>query len=620
MGRFLLKKPLMILSAVLILVLFTGSFMAYADTSTGTNTTYNGRTSDFINRPTGAGFFILVGTSQVGPLKVLYISGNAYDRGYEYGYLAGEEIYGVLTWAYNMLSHAQGIPVDTWRQALLNAVGVYEKYIPSEYIDEMKGMADGFNYFQSKYPGFSLGYNITYLDILMINSFVDLSCTGAVISGNLTADGNVIIGTTIDAEPLAPYFIYVVESPDEGHGHRVAYFTAAGSLFQNGFNDVGVGMIEHHIEGWKNVIGMPEMIRDRYVLQYADNVTQAIQLFKEIFNKYGFSGYGDDVSISDMHGNIAKIEVTPYSLGFIVNPHTEPTWPKEDPFLKTGRKLEPIPYIRYYKEGYGNVLRGNGWIVNGLYTVNETVVGIPQHPSTWQEAISNESYSWMWEAPERYMIAHYIYDAQIRGDKLTLRDGVIMSQLPLVGDAPHDDGAIWMEPQLGLAVILKGQSSFTKPIYLQVFFSEKPVILGRASYDQLMGVAYKLNGSLTYLNTLIQRIQDQIHNQCQQSANIQDELKQLSEQLSQASQEWEKVIGQYHNLEADYQALMSQGEQINYNVQEANANIAKINDTLNQVKSTGSAIIGYQAVVIVLLVIILGLLGYVAVALRPLTS
>ncbi|MCE4614095.1 MAG: C45 family autoproteolytic acyltransferase/hydrolase [Desulfurococcales archaeon] len=615
-----MKKPLTILTAVLILVLFTGSTIAYASSSVKTNQAYIGRTSGFINRPSGAGFFILVGMTYTGPLKVLYISGNPYDRGYEYGFLAGEEIYGLLTWAYVVLSHAQGIPTSTWRQRLLGAAGLYEKYIPQEYIDEMKGMADGFNYFQAKYPGLSLGYNITYLDILMINAFVDFSCTGAAISGNLTVDGNAIIGTTIDAEALAPYFIYVVESPEPGDGHRIAYFTAAGSLFQNGFNDVGVGMIEHHIEGWENIVGMPEMIRDRYVLQYADNVSQAIQLFKDIFNKYGFSGYGDDVSLSDMKGNIAKVEVTPYSLGFIVNPHTQPTWPKEDPFLKTGRMLEPVPYIKYYKEGYSSVLRGDGWIVNGLYTVNETVIGIPHHPSTWQEAISNESYSWMWEAPERYMIAHYIYDAQIRGDKLTLKDGVIMSQLPLVGDAPHDDGAIWMEPQLGLAVILKGQSSFTKPIYLQVFFSEKPVILGKVSYDQLMGIAYKLNGSLTYLGTLIQRIQDQIHNQCQQSANIQNELKQLSEQLSQASQEWEKVISQYHNLEADYQALISQGEQVNYNVQEANANIAKVNNTLNQVKSTGSAIIGYQAVIICLLVIILGLLGYVAVAIRPLTS
>ncbi len=425
---------------------------------------------EYVVRPSGFGFSIIVGEGRAGPLKIIYISGNPFDRGYEYGYLAAQEIAGVLNWAYNVLGKAMGVPGKILRQKFTSLAKEYEPYIPQEYVEEMKGIAAGFNDFQAEHPNeVNLGYNITYLDVMVINTFVDFSCTGAVISGNLTVDGNPIIGTTIDAPPLAPYFVYVVENPEKGH--EIAYFTAAGSLFQNGFNDAGLGMIEHGIYEWKGVVGMPEMIRDRYVLQYADNVSQAIQMFQELFKKYGFSGYGDAVQLSDRYGNIATLEISPYRIVYIINPNKDPTWPKEDPFLETPSLPPPTNYIVYYKVGYNNVLQGKGWIVRqGIYTLKDMIVGLPGYPKTWKEAISSANYSWIWEDTRAYMMAHYIYDKQLSGEKLSIQDSIIMSKLPLIGDAPGDDGAIWMEPNIGLAVILKGQSSFAKPIFLQTFY------------------------------------------------------------------------------------------------------------------------------------------------------
>ncbi len=527
----------------------------------------------YIVRPTGFGFSILVGQGRAGPLKVIYISGNAYDRGYEYGYLAAEEIRGVLNWAYNVLGKAYGVPGKVLREKFISMAKKYEPYIPEEYIDEMKGIADGFNAYVAEHPNVSLGYNITYLDIMVINTFVDFSCTGAVISGNLTVDGNVLIGTTIDAPPLAPYFVYVVERPDKGH--QIAYFTAAGSLFQNGFNDVGLGMIEHHIHDWKGVIGMPEMIRDRYVLQYSDNVKQAIMTFIRLLDEYNFSGYGDDVSISDRYGNIAKLEVTPYRIGFIINPQKEPTWPKQDPFLRTSAFGMPIPtpYVVYYKVGYTNVLRGKGWIVNGLYTLNETVVGLPGFPSSWQEAINSSKYSWIWEAPERYEIAHYIYDKILRGEKLSIKDGIIMSQLPLVGDAPYDDGAIWMEPQIGLAVILKGQSSFAKPVFLQTFY---PIKMPR-----------RPSGASSVLPML-----SKIYNNTISIVQIANELKPMIEALETHAV---VISGEVNVINSSISELNSKIDAFLSNVSKTIDEISNnINNELEAVKSSCNAVLAGQ--------------------------
>ena len=547
---------------------------------------------EYVVRPSGFGFSIIVGGGRAGPLKIIYVSGNPFDRGYEYGYLAAQEIAGVLNWAYNILGKAMGVPGKILRQKFTSIAKEYEPYIPQEYIEEMKGIVAGLNDFQAKHPSeVNLGYNVTYLDIMVINTFVDFSCTGAVISGNLTVDGNPILGTTIDASPLAPYFIYVVENPEKGH--EIAYFTAAGSLFQNGFNDVGLGMIEHHIYGWKGVVGMPEMIRDRYVLQYADNVSQAIQMFQELLKKYGFSGYGDDVSLSDRYGNIAKLEVTPYKIGYVVNPTKDPTWPKEDPFLRTSAFGMPAPtnYIVYYKVGYTNVLRGKGWIVNGLYTLNATVVGLPGFPSSWQEAINSSKYSWIWEAPERYMIAHYIYDKQLRGEKFSLKDGIIMSQLPLVGDAPYDDGAIWMEPNIGLAVILKGQSSFAKPIFLQTFYPVhgtmgKPLIAPfvKGLYNNtvfLVNMAQEVKSILEHFSNnvtlanskMISLLNSVSHNITTFSNEIMQKLNTISSSCSKALSQQSALLNGMNNLEG---AVKSSSNNVESSYQEIKGEYHKL--------------------------------------------
>jgi hypothetical protein len=573
----------LILLLIVSIVPTTGSLVtARADSVTG----YHPRASGYLVYGNATGFFITIGDDPwVGPLKVLYVAGPPYDRGVVYGYLAGEEIYGVLYWVYYLVAQANGIPTEAFRQYLLSKAAKYEPYTPQEYLDEMRGIADGFNMFQTEYPEYSLGFNLTMYDILLINVFVDLACTGAAINGSLTVNGEPLIGTTVDAEPLAPYFMVIVEEPTSGHA--ITYVTVGGSLFQNGFNNAGLGMIEHHIYGW-DVVGMSEMIRDRYVIQYADNVTQAIQLFYDLFNNYGFSGYGDDVSLTDRNDNIAKLEITPYKIGYIVNPNTDPTWPPEDPFLKAGRRLEPYPYIHYYTEGYDSVLRGKGWVVNGLYTLPEVVVGLPDFPDSWEEATQNESWSWIWEAPERYEIAHYIYDAQIRGDKLSLQDAVIMSRLPLVGDAPHSDGAEWFQPTLGILVMLKGQASFAHPIVLRTFYPVTTTLRENKTLSEtynntlvLIGIAENITNLITSINKTLKDNSNEITSRLSGlKAEITSYSNMLSSNLSKLND----------TLLAGFNSISDKLDQLKESQQAINNNIASLNESLqNSIKTNCNA-------------------------------
>ncbi len=65
----------------------------------------------YVSRPSGAGFYLELPTAPFA-LKVISLNGNAYDRGFEYGYLAGPEIYRVVTWLYNEQAYSHGVPLD----------------------------------------------------------------------------------------------------------------------------------------------------------------------------------------------------------------------------------------------------------------------------------------------------------------------------------------------------------------------------------------------------------------------------------------------------------------------------------------------------------------------------
>ncbi|MEB2835941.1 MAG: C45 family peptidase [Desulfurococcales archaeon] len=568
----------------------------------------------YIVRPTGFGFSLLLGAGRAGPLKVIYISGSPYDRGYEYGYLAAEEIAGVLNWAYNILGKAYGVPGRLFRQKLLSMAEKYEPYIPQEYLEEMKGIAAGFNAYTAAHPGVGLGYNITYKDILVINSFVDFSCTGAVISGNLTVDSMIISGTTIDAPPLAPYFVYVVERPTSGH--QIAYYTAAGSLFQNGFNDAGLGMTEHGVHTWR-VIGIPEMIRDRYVVQYASNVTQAIELLQKLFNK-GFSGYGDALLLSDAQGNIAVVEVSPYRIRYLVNPREGPTWPPEDPFLVEPQGtslLPPTNYMVVFKVGYDHVLQGKGWIVRqGIYALKDMIVGLPGYPKTWEEAINSKNYTWVWEDSRGYLMAHYIYDKVLSGEKISLRDMVEASKLPLIGDRPDDDGAIWMEPQIGLVAILKGQSSFAKPVFLQVFYplpTPKPGHPSPAGAGALkaLGAIYNKTLSLEEAAAQVKAALEALQSNTTRSAEaIQQLLAAISSHLDQDSTALQEAI---KSLQGTCSQVLEGQKTVTQKLQEVENVVARgnhsINTRLDKLQDTAHKTLELGIATLVVALIILGI-------------
>ena len=560
----------------------------------------------YVSRPSGSGFYLELPTAPFA-LKVISLNGNAYDRGFEYGYLAGPEIYRVITWLYNEQAYGRGVPLDEWRNNVESLSKLYVKFIPDEFLEEMTGIADGFNSFQRIHPEYTLGYNLTLPDIIAVNTVINMTGVGAVVSGNLTETGASIIGTTL--ETLAPKqaMVYIVETPTQGHGHRIAYYTLAGRIFQDGFNDAGLALIADPVEHWKGVIGVPETVRNRVIIQYADNATEAIRTLIGLQEKYGFSGLGDDLAITDEKGNIAKVEVTPFKIDVIVNPDEPPTWPPEDPYLPGVNHTKSI-YSKLYLPGYSNVLRGYGWIVNSLYTLNKTVTGVPGHPDNWSQATS-PSYSWMWSNPQAYLLAHYIYDHQLRHSQLSLEKLVEFTQTPPFAESPSSTGLIWMEPQLGIVSIVNGYPSLGKPIYIDVFIPEPNLQPRELSYREIYTAAMNLRLSAVTLTELVTKIESMIHASTGPSSNIDIILENMSRTLVKSSAAIEQLSTGINEVKEQCIALQRQGENIS---EELNS----INSKMNHVAVKGDTIVTLQEAVLAILALILVLTGYIAWRIR----
>ena len=98
---------------------------------------------------------------------VLHIEGEPYERGYQHGRLDAPEIAGFVGELATYRS--QRAPVDAWRDLRLIADALFLRRFDPEYLEEMKGIADGAAAAGAKFDG----RPIDLLDVVTINADVE---------------------------------------------------------------------------------------------------------------------------------------------------------------------------------------------------------------------------------------------------------------------------------------------------------------------------------------------------------------------------------------------------------------------------------------------------------------
>lgn len=278
---------------------------------------------------------------EIDGVKILHVSGSYYEMGYQQGYLFKNEILENIRLRNNSLGE------HGWTfEKRAEVWNIQKNYLPFEYIEEIRGMADG--------SGFT--FEEIAIHNMWIGVFNLMSCWGAVLWGDATAngelyhvrscDGSIDLKDPISGETLNENTHLIVREPDNAFSSMYPFYPGD-VISLGGINENGVGIGELSIRCSDTQFkGINSGFRMRMVLDYATDVYQAI----EIMNSNRTCGWNFIVS----DGNL--------SLGFAIEQSAN--------YEYTGTWCDPIESTDPFWEIKDVVRRGNCYI-NPLLAQNE---------------------------------------------------------------------------------------------------------------------------------------------------------------------------------------------------------------------------------------------------------
>ena len=269
---------------------------------------------------------------------VLHVEGQPYERGYQHGRLMAPEILGYLR-CFAAIQSPKA-PSEGWKNTRTLVNALFVRRFEKEYLEEMKGIADGANAAGAKFDGRPLDL----VDIVGLNCWAEIEtlggaldatptglegikfpnpdlrpmpkpqadhCSAFAATGPATADGKIVFGhiTMFNLYPALYYNVWLDVKPAKGH--RVLMQSYPGGI-QSGMdyymNDAGLLVAETTIRQTRfNIEGQALTSRIRQALQYADNIDQAVEILKK-----GNNGlYTNEWLLADIKTN----EIAMFELG-----------------------------------------------------------------------------------------------------------------------------------------------------------------------------------------------------------------------------------------------------------------------------------------------------------------
>ena len=233
-------------------------------------------------------------------LKVLHLKGSGYERGYQYGYMMKDEIESSLKSGTTLFAVYIGDgDYNKGLERIFRGKEEMEPYIPYEFLEEMKGMADALK---------DMGSDLTYDDIVMWNTINDSKmlhkgpcsieddlpvgrripfpdhggCMTAASWGDATRDGSMIVGKNMDwyntPEMRENPIVLVVKPTDGGYGYLTPVYPGWITCIE-GTNEknvsVGMQISKSDVETMK---GAGWHFLTALILKYSDSVDDAIDI------------------------------------------------------------------------------------------------------------------------------------------------------------------------------------------------------------------------------------------------------------------------------------------------------------------------------------------------------
>jgi len=247
-------------------------------------------------------------------IPVIILKGSDYEMGCQYGQQVGHyiEMKKDALWvsAFEMFSY------DRVLHELKGYQYYIEEYTP-EQIVQMKGMADGAS---------AAGYQISYLDVLLINSYMKSptpaytyptgaekdeipplmgACSNWAAWGSTTTDGRLICGGARDGD--FDYEVTIVAFPEDGNSYLgvARAGEVAGHLY---INNKGVYLGGSGGYGMRDVdynYGLPYSCQYQHIMRFADSASEAKDMF--LSAKHSVSA---SLLLADVSDNAFVVEYT----------------------------------------------------------------------------------------------------------------------------------------------------------------------------------------------------------------------------------------------------------------------------------------------------------------------
>jgi hypothetical protein len=272
---------------------------------------------------------------------VLHVEGEPYARGYQQGRLLAKEIAAYI----RMLATERSVkaPADGWKSARQLANALFLRKIDREYLEEMKGIAEGATDAGASYEE----RDIDLVDIVAINAWMEIEsldsaleatptglerkefprpgpprapapkpvkkdhCSAFIATGPATADGKIVFGhitmAGLTAGPFVNYWIDV--QPKNGRRFVMQAFPGAVWSSQDYYiNDAGILLCETTINQTPfDPVGMSLVSRARKAIQYGDSIDSVVKALSEKSNGM----YSNEWLIGDLKTN----EIAMFELG-----------------------------------------------------------------------------------------------------------------------------------------------------------------------------------------------------------------------------------------------------------------------------------------------------------------
>jgi Phospholipase B len=269
---------------------------------------------------------------------VLHAEGEPYERGEQHGRLLAPEIAEYVRCC--ATQHGPKAPDECWRLMRTMVNALFVRQFEPEYLEEMKGIADGAAAAGAKYDG----RPIDLVDIVALNCWPEIDtldtavealptglegkrfphnqprrmpppgeghCSAFAATGPATADGTVVFGhiTMWSLRPSRFFNVWLDVQPAKGH--RVLMQSFPGGI-QSGMdyymNSAGLLVTETTIRQTRfDVKGLALAGRIRKALQYADSIDAAVDALKTANNGL----YSNEWLLADTKTN----EIAMFELG-----------------------------------------------------------------------------------------------------------------------------------------------------------------------------------------------------------------------------------------------------------------------------------------------------------------